>query len=236
MVQLVANDEKSKSRYMPQLPDPASEEISLVLVGSWNPAIFHPEWFVRQGLVSRGEADRAETAIISPQVASVRFLDFGLQILANRLSVQTTDVSKAPRIHDLVIGILTKLPHTPIGAGGINQFLHLPTGAEANWHRVGNQLAPKELVWRNLYEQRPGLTNISIQFPSESRFPGFVNISVQPSTLTPHGILVASNTEFRTTDQVGSAPQFVDFIQAEWSKAIKEARRVAEEIFKKILW
>jgi hypothetical protein len=53
---------------MPQLPDPANEEISLVLVGSLNPAIFHPEWFVRQRLVSRGEAEKAETAIISPQV------------------------------------------------------------------------------------------------------------------------------------------------------------------------
>jgi hypothetical protein len=221
---------------MPQLPDPASEEISLVLVGSLNPAIFHPEWFVRQGLVSRGEADRAETAIISPQVANVRFLDFGVQILANRLSVQTTDVSKAPRIQDLVIGILTKLPHTPISAAGINQFLHLPTGGEANWHKVGDQLAPKELIWSKLSEQRPGLMNISIQFLSESRFPGVVNISVQPSTSTPHGILVTSNTEFRVTDQVSSAPQFVDFIQTEWSKAIKGARRVAEEIFRNIIW
>jgi hypothetical protein len=221
---------------MPQLPDPTNEEISLVLVGSLNPAIFHPEWFVRQGLVSSGEAEKAETAIISPQVANVRFLDFGLQVLANRLSVQTTDVSKAPRIHDLVIGILTKLPHTPISAGGINQFLHLPTGGEENWHKVGDHLAPKELVWRNLYEQRPGLTNISIQFPSATRFPGFVNISIQPSTLTPYGILVTSNTEFRAADKMGSAPVFVDFIQTEWSKAIKEASRVAEEIFTKILW
>ena len=78
---------------MPQLPDPANEEISLVLLGSLNPTIFHPEWFVRQGLLPRGEAERAETQIISPQVADVRFSDFGLQVLPNRLSVQTTDVS-----------------------------------------------------------------------------------------------------------------------------------------------
>lgn len=220
---------------MPQLPDPANEEISLVLVGSLNPAIFHPEWFVRQGLLPLGEADRAETIVISPQVANVRFPDFGLQVLPNRLSVQTTDVSKAPRIHDLVTGILTKLPHTPISAAGLNQFLHIPTEGEANWHKIGDTLAPKELIWHNLYES-PGMANISIKSPRQGRFPGSVNIAVQPSALIPHGLMVSSNIEFQITDQVGSAAQVVDFIQTEWSNAIKEAKRVAEFIFLKILW
>ena len=135
----------------------------------------------------------------------------------------------------MITGILTKLPHTPISAAGINQFLHLPTGGEANWHKVGDTLAPKELIWVTLYE-RPGLANISIQYPRQGRFPGFINIAVQPSPLIPHGIMVSSNTELRATDQVGSAPQVVDFIQTEWSNAIKEAKRVAEVIFRKILW
>jgi hypothetical protein len=112
----------------------------VVLVGSLNPAIFHPEWFVRQELISRGEADRAETVVISPQVANVRFPDFGLQVLASRLSVRTSDASKAPRIHDLIIGILTKLSHTPITAAGLNQLLQIPTKGETDWHKIGDTL------------------------------------------------------------------------------------------------
>jgi hypothetical protein len=221
---------------MPQLPDPASEEISVVLVGSLNPAIFHPEWFVRQDLLSRGEADRAETVVISPQVANVRFPDFGLQVLPSRLSVRTSDVSKAPRIHDLVIGILTKLSHTPVTAAGINQLLQIPTNGESDWHKIGDTLAPKDLIWRKLYDQRPGLLNISIQFPRKEPFPGYANITVQPSASIPNGVTVSSNIEFQTVDQVGSAPQVVEFIQSEWDSAIKEANRVAELIFRRILW
>lgn len=220
---------------MPQLPDPTNEEISVVLIGSLNPAIFHPEWFVRQGLLPRGEADRAATIVVSPQVANVRFLDFGLQVLPNRLSVQTIDVSKAPRIHDFVIGILTKLPHTPISAAGLNQVLHVPTEGEASWHKIGDALAPKEPIWHELYKS-PGLLNISIQDPRQGRFPGYVNIAVQPSPLIPHGLMVSSNIELQITDQVGSAPKVVNFIQTEWSNAIQEAKRVTEFIFRKILW
>jgi hypothetical protein len=220
---------------MSQLPDPTSEEISVVLVGSLNPAIFHPEWFVRQGLLSLGEADRAETVVISPQVADVRFPDFGLQVLPGRLSVRTSDVSKAPRIHDLIIGILTKLSHTPVSAVGLNQSLHIATEGEENWHKIGDALAPKGLIWGKLYE-RPGLLNISIQSPREGSFPGTTNITVQPSALITPGVMVTSNIEFRTTDQVSSAPKVVEFVQNEWSTAIKEATQVAELIFSEILW
>jgi hypothetical protein len=48
--------------------------------------------------------------------------------------------------------------------------------------------------------------------------------------------MVSSNIELQITDQVGSAPRVVDFIQTEWSNAIEEAKRVAELIFRKILW
>jgi hypothetical protein len=52
---------------MPELPTPTSEEINVVLVGALKPAIFHPEWFVRQELLSEAEARKAEVQLITPQ-------------------------------------------------------------------------------------------------------------------------------------------------------------------------
>jgi hypothetical protein len=47
-------------------PDPFSESLNVVLVGSFNPAIFQPEWFVRQKLIS---ADTAwKVGVVSPDV------------------------------------------------------------------------------------------------------------------------------------------------------------------------
>jgi hypothetical protein len=220
---------------MPQLPAPESEDIALVLIGALNPAIFHPEWFVRHDLLSEGEVREAEVKVISPQVCDLTFHDFGFQALQNRLTVRTVDVSKAPKLIDLIQGVLTKLPHTPINAVGINQSIHVATGGEENWHKIGNSLAPKKPVWGDIYE-KPGMLSITIQSPRSGPISSYVNITVQLSAIVPHGLFVASNVEFKPTKPIGSAVEVVNFIKTEWHSAIKEATRAAEYIFRKIIW
>jgi len=220
---------------MPQLPAPTSEEINVVLVGALNPAIFHPEWFVRQELLTEAEARGSHVELITPQVSDLRFPDFGLQVLQNRLTIKTVDVSKAPKINDLIIGILTRLPHTPISAVGINQALHLETGSEESWHRIGDSLAPKEPIWRALYE-KPGMSSVTIQSPRSGQFAGDINVSVQPSVLARPGVYVTSNFEYKPPTEGETASRAREFIKSEWKVAIKEATRVVEEIFQKLVW
>jgi hypothetical protein len=220
---------------MPQLPAPVNEDINVVLLGALNPAIFHPEWFVRNDLLSEAGIQDSKVQVISPQVSDVTFLEFGLQVLPNRLTLRTTDVAKAPKISDLVLGILTKLSHTPISAVGINQALHVTTGSEDNWHKIGNSLAPKEQVWQSIYD-KPGMLSLTIWTPRPGKMTSTLNLTVQPSVVVPHGLYVTSNVEFKTQTEIGSAELAIEFIQAEWSTAIKEATRAAEHIFRKILW
>ena len=70
---------------MPLLPDQSAEDISVVLVGALNPAIFQPAWLAAQNLISDSESKSATVNVISPQAADITFLDFGLQVLQNRL-------------------------------------------------------------------------------------------------------------------------------------------------------
>ncbi len=144
-------------------------------------------------------------------------------------------MSKAPKLNDLVIGILTRLSHTPISAAGINQGLHLTTGSQENWHRIGNSLAPKDTIWRALYEE-PGMTSISIMSPRPGRFAGFTNVSVHPSVLLQNGIYVTSNFDYKPSPESETASLVREFIRNEWRSAIKEATRVAEVIFRKLIW
>lgn len=150
-------------------------------------------------------------------------------------SHRTLDISKGPKINDLIIGILTNLPHTPINASGLNHSLHMPVGREKDWHKIGNALAPKNPVWENLYEE-PGMLSISVQSVRKGPTPGVTNVMVQPSSLIPNGLYVTSNFDFKTTHEVGSAYQVIEFIQNDWGRAITEAKRVAECIFEKLVW
>ena len=46
--------------------------MSIVALGSFNPAIFHPIWFARQGLIRDAEAEAAEIQVVSPEVTLVK--------------------------------------------------------------------------------------------------------------------------------------------------------------------
>ena len=220
---------------MPLLPDPFAEDISVVLVGALNPAIFQPAWLAAQNLISDSESKSATVNVISPQAADITFLDFGLQVLQNRLTLRTIDISKSTKIFDLVVGILTKLPHTPITAAGINQAQHFSVGKEKVWHKIGHVLAPRAPVWENLY-QNSGMLTVAIQTLRHGEHSFSINITVQPSQVSPHGIFIASNFDFKSTKEVGSAEEVIEFIQRNWEEGTKEARRVAESIFEKIVW
>jgi hypothetical protein len=45
------------------------EGLTIVVVGSFNPAIFHPAWFSRCNLIRQEEADSAKVEIVHSEVA-----------------------------------------------------------------------------------------------------------------------------------------------------------------------
>ena len=50
--------------------EPESELLSIVVLGDFNPAIFHPLWFSVNGLVADAEAKDADVGFIHKQFAS----------------------------------------------------------------------------------------------------------------------------------------------------------------------
>lgn len=215
---------------------PEAEALDLVMVGSFNPAIFHPEWFLRQGLIVEAEAQQAQVAEVSAEVTFLQLCGFQIQCVSDRFSIGTSNISVAERMQDLVLGIFAKLPHTPITACGINHGVHYLVGDAAYWHRIGHTLAPKDLVWNGLLEN-PGMQLITIRGERGGPFPGEINVTVAPSVQYPPGIFVKSNYHYGIApDKVhaGAAEQALKFMRSEWSLANAMARKAAEQIFTKI--
>src|SRR5207244_11493274 len=88
-------------------------------------------------------------------------------------------------------------------------------------------------VWRRLYEE-PGMAAISIQSPIRKYMNCNINVLIQPSMVIKPGVFVGSNFDFQKSDERSSPSQIIDFITAEWTRAVKEARKVAEHLFEKI--
>jgi hypothetical protein len=66
--------------------------------------------------------------------------------------------------------------------------------------------------------------------------PRFIAGQVQPSILVRYGIYLTSNVEYKPPQGGETASLVREFIKEEWKAAIKEATRVAEQIFQKLVW
>jgi hypothetical protein len=215
---------------------PEAEGLGVVLVGSFNPAIFHPEWFFRQGIIAEQDAKDAKVQDVSAEITVVQLCGFQLQCASDRFVLGTMNISGAERLQDMLLHTFTLLSHTPILACGINPNVHYAVGSTDYWHKIGHTLAPKELVWNELAE-KPGLKSLTIRASRQGEFPGETNVTVEPSAKFSPGIFVQVNYHYglpSETVHAGAAASALKFLQTEWKTACGMARKVAEQIFAKI--
>lgn len=118
-------------------------ESSIVLVGGFNPLIYHPTWFERHKILPIQETDwamRGESAaatiegpngikfqisdippvVVSNQHCEVNFLSFKINVTVDRFIINAREENNFAMIRDTALKILQTLPHTPVTAFGSN--------------------------------------------------------------------------------------------------------------------
>jgi hypothetical protein len=83
--------------------------VSVVLVGSFNPAIFQPGWLARHELVAVDEADAPDVQIVSREVTQFSTELFDIQVTHNQFVATTARVPSFGMLLDLVVGIFERL-------------------------------------------------------------------------------------------------------------------------------
>lgn len=223
-------------------PLPEFENCTVVLLGSFNPAIFHPEWFVRQGLLAEEAVDPEKIKVVSPDVTECFVGAVKVFCDSTRLVISVGNMIDAEKLQDVVLGTLRILAHVPLGAVGINQEAVFKAQSEEHWHRIGHTLVPKEPVWNKLGKD-PGMLRVSIKYPLQENPKIEQNITVEPYPQTgPKHPAIKINTNLHY--QLGSASELpssgestklaVEFISNQWKAATNEVRSVASVIFEAI--
>lgn len=77
---------------------------SIVLLGSFNPKIFQPEWFARQGLLSQAQIETVEIKIIAPQVCQFQTEQIELAVTTDKFQLFSKPSASAAPLRDLVLG------------------------------------------------------------------------------------------------------------------------------------
>jgi hypothetical protein len=186
--------------------EPETSAVSIVMIGSFNPRIFRPEWFQKAGILGARETEAAKIRIIHEAVSAFS-LDWGsIQVDQNRFSIDTADPPFI-RIHDVVLKSFKEfLNHTPIYQLGINRLVHFSVGSFDIRDRIGRLLAPHEPwgKWASRIAGDPdkphirgGMRSLVMgQVDHGDGLQGSINAKVEPSVLLADGIYMDVNDHF----------------------------------------
>jgi len=217
---------------MPRLV-PEIDGASIVLLGSFNPAIFQPSWFAQHGLLRDAEAAEAEVEGISKEfsVFSVDWLR--IQVLDSRFSAAASDSGHASVLRDLVIGTFKLLEHTPVKAMGLNRQMHFKLPSEDVWHLIGDTLAPKT-HWSKLLHGRLGMRALTIEGKRKDATSEYLRFTVQPSSKTPFGIYFDSNEHFQKENGKG-LEGLMQELELNWENSQTHALQAAQDLISGII-
>lgn len=207
--------------------EPKFLDLNCVLVGNFNPAIFHPEWFRKNGLFRDEEIDLVleepkdkdskNRMFFLSDFSQFNVTNIGIRVELDRFQALTGEKVKFPILRDVVAGSFKILDQTPIRAMGINIRGDYEFESKTSWDQISELLGPKE-PWTDIL----GETDLS-SFARKGGNPwdkdGYIRIRVEPSNKFDFGIFVDINNHFNLENKETS--QMVEILHDKWEEIIK---------------
>jgi hypothetical protein len=215
---------------------------SIVLVGTFTPALFSPQWMARHHLISDQAADSAEIGMIHPEICTFRLDKTVVTVEATRFSLETNEAPWV-MISDLAVNIFSDvLPHTPINRLGINRTVHFQVESEHFRNEIGRRLAPTQPwgEWGAEMEgaepsERAGSFSLTMVQPrKEEGLSGHTQATVEPSLVLKGraGIFVQINDDFilLNGDPLDGANKAVNLISERFQPSIDRSEWIIDQV------
>lgn len=212
---------------------PEVEALSIVVVGRFNPAIFHPLWFSKLGIFSDADiTDAADTTgIVHRDIADFQIDWCRINVTENRFMASTRMDAYFERLQNLVYASFEHLSHTPVKALGINPEGDFSLKTEEKWHEFGHKVAPKE-PWQGI-TQKPGLQELIIKDgPREGDYEGYSHIKLRPSEKIEYGLYIQINDHFELGEASSSegTKALLDTLETQCSATLEKWQNTYEKL------
>lgn len=219
-----------------------SSNVSVVLVGSFNPLIFQPQWLSDHGIVGEAEAKQAvqeqRLEVLHPQVTSLNLAWMNLLVTLERFAVTVTE-EPLIRASDFSASCFGLLSHTPVRALGLNRTVVFKAPSEAAWHALGDAIGPKE-PWAKFLEggeasgKRTGGLRVLLMERSlrPDNLTGYIRVKVEAVEGSPLHTLVEVNDHFQLATSIESVPadRAVEMIRGQWDASMSRATEIIASV------
>lgn len=219
---------------------PEIGDVSIVLIGNFNPVIFRPEWFEKYEILSSKDTEQTNITIIHKEICDFNNEWLKLQVQTNRFYAETSEYPHV-RLLDFVIKTFKDyLSHTPITKLGINRRVHFNVGNNDTRDRIGRTLAPREpwgkwgaLIDAGEGEFHGGLKGLTMAIQKlDDREKGAINITVEPSSLVKVGIFMNINDHYELSnpDECVGSEKIIDLLINRFDESIKRSEEIIDQI------
>jgi hypothetical protein len=210
------------------------------LGGHFNPLIFQPSWFAREGLISEEARDAAELRMVHPQVVDFSLGWVSLQVTQDTFLALVSSSAEYDRLRDLLYGAFGILRHTPVTSAILGWSRHYryetQEAAEAVVRRLGLTSTATEVV--------PGAVVQSLQLSapifnstSEAPKPATRGVIIEPSRVLPPGVYTNVFDQFGFVEgsadnskQVADADGLLECLDRTWRESIDAADELSERM------
>lgn len=210
----------------------------IVLLGSFNPPIFSPDWLNRNGLIGdddMADAKASESFVMTPEVTRFETESFSLQVVSGQFALNSKG-PVTPQIRDLATGIFTLVDQTPITALGLNFHADFKMPTIEQWHKVGDFLAPKS-IWKKFFPDTSsvGMNQIVMEIDPFQRGADEVALRRQRMTVSysksiPIGVNFFYNDHFvvesEAKSRVSTASIAVSKIGTHWDEVMNTSTKI----------
>ena len=221
--------------------EPEIEDVSINVMGSFNPAMFTPAWFGLHGLLPGGAVASAALQIAHEQITDFRADWLHVQVGKERFRAET---SQAPhvRVRDLVVRLFRDHLHSvPLTAIGVNRDVHFQVADMQQRDRIGRTLAPVD-PWGAWGEalgssgEQGGMTSLTMtQIAIEGRpAQDMINVTVEPShRIGQRGTGVYVHVHhFLTSEEVGSDTngRLIEILEEDFENSLKKSEDLIDQV------
>jgi hypothetical protein len=206
----------------------ASDGYAIVLLGSFNPPIFHPQWFALHELLEPQEAESAEDVDVDADWCFFRTRQFGCEVSRDRLHIFSTDTTERfePLGH-LARDTFSLLRHTPVEALSMIRFKHVAPDV-CKWVELAPKLADTA-EWAQVLEQEPLLDRFVVRSTIPGHPPGVLGFAAEASRLAPDGAYLSVTHQYKLEQgPTSGATEATTLLNERWEQAIGRGDQIID--------
>jgi hypothetical protein len=199
------------------LPALASDFMSIVVRGVFDPTALTPRWLHAGGLISEADYRDVEIELLIPdQIFRYKTSIFNFDFQRTYLQLSTDYEQEFEGLRDVAVGILSHAADITISVLGLNRNVNISVPDYERYHRIGDTLMPKT-PWEDIL-QIPGMRGLLIGGIRPDNYAGRIDVRVEQSVSVRPGIFIGYNDHYElelTSAQPKSRAEFYSTIPEE---------------------